>query len=370
MNGNALLLRSWEDEYLAKERKLILLDRPESYKSTEAFGLDERMVQLEALWSGQVSGYAVIASLKSKAARPRELLGYREDAVFPLTALELRNDGTIAALVGKPVPIASLVEHSKAHRTSAGDGPFPFDDSDRSGLSTDSYKAKIPAIRAWLIDAAAVRGTVTYAQVMNTFALTFFPLRHVMNCIGQTCREAGEPIITSLIIHETLGHCSSGLFTKFKVVDDIRERERCYAHWSPIKTQVASTSPALTHDSRNAEPSDEFASRLARFTEVETRPQQSKFREAVFRAYDGRCAVSGCRVPEALEAAHLEGRHWRQGHNSARDGILLRRDLHRLYDRGLLKLSGASVVELAAAVLPDYAQFDGITIAGRTAHDC
>ncbi|WP_164853366.1 HNH endonuclease signature motif containing protein [Paraburkholderia kirstenboschensis] len=50
----------------------------------------------------------------------------------------------------------------------------------------------------------------------------------------------------------------------------------------------------------------------------------------------GQCAISGCDIPEALEAAHLRGRKWREGHNAAEDGILLRRDLHMLYDRELL----------------------------------
>ena len=52
------------------------------------------------------------------------------------------------------------------------------------------------------------------------------------------------------------------------------------------------------------------------------------------KAYGGRCAVTGCAVPELLDAAHLMP--WR----IADEGILLRVDIHRMIDRGL---AGADV---------------------------
>ncbi|PMS35581.1 hypothetical protein C0Z20_16905 [Trinickia symbiotica] len=33
----------------------------------------------------------------------------------------------------------------------------------------------------------------------------------------------------------------------------------------------------------------------------------------------------------------MHGRNWRDGHNPAEDGIPLRVDLHRAYDRGLMQ---------------------------------
>lgn len=99
--------------------------------------------------------------------------------------------------------------------------------------------------------------------------------------------------------------------------------------------------------------------RAARFAKVEVRSQQSAFRNAVYRACQGRCVVSGCSVPEALEAAHVKGRHWRLGHNSAKDGILLRRDLHALYDRGLLQIDADGLVMLDTSVRRYYVEFEG-----------
>ena len=63
----------------------------------------------------------------------------------------------------------------------------------------------------------------------------------------------------------------------------------------------------------------------------EARPDQRRFRRAVLDAYGGRCAVTGCNVAEALEAAHVAD--WRS-ENDVGAGLLLRVDLHRLLERG------------------------------------
>jgi predicted restriction endonuclease len=49
------------------------------------------------------------------------------------------------------------------------------------------------------------------------------------------------------------------------------------------------------------------------------------------RAYDARCAVTGCTVTEVLEAAHLQ--RYRGTHtNRVTNGLLLRADIHTLLD--------------------------------------
>lgn len=73
--------------------------------------------------------------------------------------------------------------------------------------------------------------------------------------------------------------------------------------------------------------------------------------------------MSGCTVPEALEAAHFLGRDWCLGHNTATDGILLRRDLHSLYEHGLLRISNAGFAELLDEVLAYYGEFNGVAVA-------
>lgn len=361
-SGSTILLRTWADDYSGKTRKVVVLRAPSARDVSESFGLDERIVHLKALWNGGVAGYTVIATATDKDVRPREIASYRDDAVFAIGQLEMNGDGSIAAVLDSLVPVATLSTHAQSYRTRSAKGPFPVDDSERTGLSTNTYLQKMPAMRAWLEDISRARGTVTYSEVMNRFGLTFYPLRNAMSKLGHECVNARTPIITSLIVNET-GRCSDGLFAEFGIDDDEKERQRCYAYWEgdsalPIPAAPSGTTqPSTFHD--------DLAIRAARFAKVQVRTEQRTFRESVFYAYGGRCAISGCSVPEALEAAHLTGRDWRRGHNSASDGVLLRRDLHTLYDRGLLRILDDGQVELDTELLAHYGLFDGVTILTR-----
>ena len=76
-------------------------------------------------------------------------------------------------------------------------------------------------------------------------------------------------------------------------------------------------------------------------TRRDARPNQAAFRRAVRAAYGDRCAITGCDVVPALDAAHIADWHLE---NDAGAGILLRADLHRLFERGLLVLDGTGTV--------------------------
>lgn len=85
---------------------------------------------------------------------------------------------------------------------------------------------------------------------------------------------------------------------------------------------------------------------------VEIRQDQGKFRKALLKWYGMRCCVTGCTVPEVLEAAHIIP--FREG-LSCRDlpsnGILLRRDIHCLFDLMLLSIDpGTCSVWLSPAL--------------------
>jgi putative restriction endonuclease len=95
------------------------------------------------------------------------------------------------------------------------------------------------------------------------------------------------------------------------------------------------------------------------FDERQRRTEQSRLRRDLLDAYDGRCAITGCDVPVLLDAAHLRG--WRD-HNTVQDAVLLRVDLHRLLDAGLLRIERDYRVRLAPEVGGDYRQFDGVAL--------
>lgn len=359
-NGSTLLLRTWSDEYSTRNRTVTVLREPARYQQSESYGLDERIVQLKALWQGGIAGYTVIANVRDANAHPREIKDYRDDVVFSIKRLTVGEGGAVLAEVGDMVPLAAFASHASTHQTAPGEGPYPVDDAQRSGLSTDSYQEKVPAIRAWLVEVCGAKGTVTYSDVMNRFGLTFYPLRNAMSKLGHDCKRAGEPIITAVIVDKETGRCSQGLFDEFHIDDDELERQRCYARWAPQATswEQSAGAPAQAEQTQ----ADDLGQRAARFAQVEVRTQQRAFREAVFRACGGRCVISGCEVPEALEAAHLIGTDWSKGQNSAEHGILLRRDLHALYDRELLRISEAGVVSLDPPASSYYKDLQGVSL--------
>jgi hypothetical protein len=74
---------------------------------------------------------------------------------------------------------------------------------------------------------------------------------------------------------------------------------------------------------------------------VQERPGQIKFRQNLKAAYEEKCSVSGCSVSNALEGAHID-RFSDGASDNIRDGLLLRRDLHGLFDAGFLAIEPKS----------------------------
>jgi hypothetical protein len=362
-NDKTILLRTWADEFSSRDKRVVVLREPAGYQDRESYGLDERIRHLRALWAGGVSGYSVIATAKATDVPKREIKEYRDDKVFVIDQLEVRADGAIVAVLGSVVAVEELETHQAQHVTAPAEGPFPVDVLE-TGMSTDSYRAKLPTIRDWLIEVARRESYVTYAEVMDRFGLIFFVLRTAMSKLGHQSVDNGEPILTALIVDKETLRCSDGLADEFGVVDDRAERRRLYEYWAlPKGGAAAIPEPVPTLSTANP---DSLEERENRFAQVEVRTQQGAFRKAVFLACGGRCLVSGCRIPEALEAAHLEGRSWRAGHNAASDGILLRRDLHALYDAGLLSFTEDMLVRLNPAVREHYGAFEGVMLTARS----
>jgi HNH endonuclease len=85
--------------------------------------------------------------------------------------------------------------------------------------------------------------------------------------------------------------------------------------------------------------------------DVVARQGQAQFRDALIRAYDGRCAITNCDSPYALEAAHI--RPYRGEHtNIVANGLLLRADIHALFDLGLLAVNPATRTVVISDLLP------------------
>jgi hypothetical protein len=65
------------------------------------------------------------------------------------------------------------------------------------------------------------------------------------------------------------------------------------------------------------------------------RQGQAVFRAQLLQAYEGKCALTGFDLPDALEAAHISP-YRGQETNILENGLLLRADLHGLFDAGVI----------------------------------
>ncbi len=92
-----------------------------------------------------------------------------------------------------------------------------------------------------------------------------------------------------------------------------------------------------------------------RTSDVVQRLGQSQFRAELMRAYDNSCAVTGCSVDEVLQAAHIRPVRT-QGNHAVTNGLLLRADIHNLFDRGLLTINNRYIVEINSSLrdVPEY----------------
>jgi len=77
---------------------------------------------------------------------------------------------------------------------------------------------------------------------------------------------------------------------------------------------------------------------------------QPAFRQCLLSAYNGRCAFSGCDVEPVLEAAHIVP-YMGPETNHPGNGLLLRADLHTLFDLKLIAIDVAAMSLLVSPLL-------------------
>jgi putative restriction endonuclease len=112
------------------------------------------------------------------------------------------------------------------------------------------------------------------------------------------------------------------------------------------------------------DPSQQEDQRAKTIAQVIRRRGQSKFRKALLAAYQGKCAITGCNAIEALEAAHITP-YLGDDTNHPQNGLLLRADIHSLFDLGLLSINPeTSTVEMSESLKgSSYSSLQGSRIA-------
>lgn len=112
-----------------------------------------------------------------------------------------------------------------------------------------------------------------------------------------------------------------------------------------------------------AAPGSEVDARERILGSIVCRRGQGVFRQNLLNAYEGTCAITGTTAPEALDAAHI--RPYRGVHtNQTNNGLLLRGDIHTLFDLGLISVEpDTRRVWVSPGIQdPDYRALNGIEI--------
>ena len=112
--------------------------------------------------------------------------------------------------------------------------------------------------------------------------------------------------------------------------------------WKPIVDRIAAHPGAPVDVARYGEP-------------VLVRPRlgQGAFRIGVTDVYQRRCAVTGERTLPILDAAHIRP-YGAGGQHEITNGLLLRTDVHRLFDLGYVTVSGDGRFEVGRRLKEDF----------------
>jgi putative restriction endonuclease len=86
---------------------------------------------------------------------------------------------------------------------------------------------------------------------------------------------------------------------------------------------------------------------------IKPRIGQGAFKVFITDAYQRRCAITGEKTLPVLEAAHIKP-YSLDGPHAINNGLLLRRDLHTLFDKGYITIDKNLTVEVSHRIKEDY----------------
>jgi putative restriction endonuclease len=119
--------------------------------------------------------------------------------------------------------------------------------------------------------------------------------------------------------------------------------------WKQVEERLnRQTIPTLTV----AQTSEELA-RYGNEYLILPRLGQGSFRVLVTEAYQRRCAMTGEKTLPVLNASHIKP-YAREGPHEIKNGLLLRQDIHTLFDRGYLTVTNDYHIEVSPRIKEDY----------------
>lgn len=176
---------------------------------------------------------------------------------------------------------------------------------------------------------------------------------------GSTFRECGPELTLELLIEAVI-----------RPSDQMSIKEIDLAVIEPSVGELAgdllerfasNLAPLDLDESDDEQSSESLIQRRQRvLREISLRRGQRRFRETLIRRYGAACQVSGCDIAEIIEAAHIDP-YSESEDNGVGNGLLLRSDLHALFDLGLLGIEPDTLkIHLHPAIqASEYGQVEG-----------
>lgn len=202
-----------------------------------------------------------------------------------------------------------------------------------SRWTDDELAAAVEAYRqmeARLANGSGLEKARVYRELADRHGRTAKAWEYRMQNISHVLDQAGMPWLPGLLPASNVGARVEPKLAKLLGLS------------SETLTSVSGpTRVLLEHEAKVAEatgsfsPTDEVDERQRVLAAIVRRRGQPAFRKALLDAYGGRCAMTACDAIDALEAAHIRP-YSGQSSNHVSNGLLLRADIHTLFDLYLI----------------------------------
>lgn len=187
-------------------------------------------------------------------------------------------------------------------------------------------------------------------------------------CHNQTCKlEFDTPVEESIEVTTYRSQHSDLWYDLFEELDAKALRLACVQpkaqfsmrllDWQKFENSLATP---LRYQTNNI---NSFCTKKGGHRTAKTRVRlgQAEFRKKMLQKFGNVCAISGTAHLKGLDAAHLYS-YAELGHHDYHGGLLLRKDLHRFFDLGLIAIEPNSLkIQLADSLqaIPQYSLLQG-----------
>lgn len=364
-----VVLRVWQDQIFesnGKDRINVLLVANQSDK----FGYTERTKHLELMNDG-VPGYAIICTSKNVEDK-REIHSFNDKYIFKL-GLPVNTGDSISCEIEDEIPLSKFLLESEKRSINAKISNLL---SNNSIYTREELKLIIGT------QDASIRNGVFHPRGFASVCLFVTEdkskdrTQYIDFLDGDTLQWQGQQQgrTDALIIDHAKNSLELLLFYRkeryehpgggFEYIGQFSYVQSSGKHpTSFVLQRVKSDLEKIAEDLEAGAEFDVKNSTDGRkkiLASVVRRQGQRAFRKNLLVAYEGACAVTECRIEEILEAAHIMP--YRGAHtNHVTNGVLLRADIHTLFDLKMIRIDPVSLMIVVDPKLSssEYGRYNG-----------